>query len=194
MSRDSHQRSYPCGRHLGLKWEVISNHFDGDTFRATLTITNHEDVSLPESGWAMYFNSCRKPLPDSATGGVIIEHVNGDLFKLLPGAHFGSLAPGVSREIGYLGALWAVVETDAPVGFFIVYDEGTAGAGVEAIDDPEIVPFSRAEQVTRTPADRVPRQTAALTFDDNRCLSLLSEEKVGKITPAPLSASYGTGV
>ena len=194
MSGRSQQRAYPCGRHLGLKWGVVSNHFDGDTFRATLTITNHGDVSLPGSGWAMYFNSCRKPLPDSVTGGVIIEHVNGDLFKLLPSAQFGTLAPGVSRQVVYLGALWAVVETDAPAGFFIVYDEGAARAEVEAIGDPEIVPFSRAEQVTRTPADRVPRQTAALTFDENRRLSLLPEKRVGKITPAPLSASYGAGV
>src|SRR5215510_9266064 len=126
----------PPGAQLALKWEVVSNHFDGDTFRAALTITNHGDVRLPGTGWAIYFNSCRKPLPESVTGGVVIEHVNGDLFKLSPGAHFGSLAPGVSREIGYLAALWAVLETDAPIGFFIVYDEGTASAGVEAVGDP----------------------------------------------------------
>jgi hexosaminidase len=185
-----HQESSgPRGAHLGLKWECVSNHFDGDTFRAALTITNHGDVRLPGSGWTLYFNSCRKPVPESVTGGVVLEHVNGDLFKLSPGPHFGSLAPGVSREIGYVAALWSVVETDAPMGFFIVYDDGR----VEAVGDAHVEPFERPEQVTRTPADRVPVQTAALTFDDNAKLSLLPTAEVGLITPAPLEAAYGSG-
>jgi hexosaminidase len=141
----------------------------------------------------MYFNSCRKPAPDSVTGGVVIEHVNGDLFKLSPGPRFGNLAPGVSREIGYVGSLWAVVETDAPNGFFIVYGEGSPGARVEAIGDPSIEPFDRPEQVTRTAADKVPRQTAEITFRENAILSRLPESSVGKVTPAPLEASYGSG-
>src|SRR6185436_8543500 len=103
---------YSRGAHLRIRWEVVSNHFDGDTFRAAMTIANHGDVRLPAAGWAIYFNGCRKPQPESVTGGVVIEHVNGDLFKLRPGAHFGSLAPGVSREIGYIGNYWSVLETD----------------------------------------------------------------------------------
>src|SRR5262245_10453435 len=105
---------YPRGHHLGLRWEVVSNHFDGDTFRATITLTNHGDAKLPGAGWAIYFNGCRKPVSDSVTGGVVIEHVNGDLFKMSPGPHFGTIAPGVSREIGYVANFWSVLETDAP--------------------------------------------------------------------------------
>ncbi len=178
--------SGPTGSHIGLKWEAVANHFDGDTFRATLTITNHGDVRLPGTGWAMYFNSCRKPAPESVTGGVAIEHVNGDLFKLTPGPRFGTLAPGVSREIGYVANFWAVVETDAPNGFFIVYGDGSADPRVEAIGDPEIEPFVRPEQLTRKPEDKIPVQTAELTFRDNACVSLLAESSVGKVTPAPL--------
>jgi hexosaminidase len=185
-----HQESSgPRGAHLGLKWECVSNQFDGDTFRASLTITNHGDVRLPGAGWALYFNSCRKPAPESVTGGVTIEHVNGDLFRLAPGPQFGSLAPGVSREIGYVANFWAVLETDAPLGFFIVYDDGR----VEAVGDPQIELFSRPEQLTRTPADKVPVETASSTYEENASLSLLSEGDVGKVTPAPLEASYGKG-
>jgi hexosaminidase len=64
---------------------------------------------------------------------------------------------------------------------------------VEAVDDPHIVPFERPEQVTRTPADKVPLQTAALTFEENECLSVLPEASVGRITPAPLDATFRAG-
>jgi hexosaminidase len=191
MSMNAPGPAGPRGAHIGLRWEVVTNHFNGDTFRAALTITNHGEERLPGAGWAIYFNSCRKPMPGSETGGVVIEHVNGDLFKLVPGPHFGSLAPGVSREIGYVGNLWSVLETDAPAGFFIVFGEGGPDARAEAIGDPEIVPFTRPEQVTRTPADRVPPATPARVFEGNAGLSLLPETAVGKVTPAPLEASYG---
>src|SRR5882724_2927474 len=138
--------SYPRGAHLALRWAVVANHFEGDTFRAALTLENRGDVALSGTGWALYFNSCRKPLADSVTGGVAIEHVNGDLFRLKPGPRFGNLAPGVSREIGYLAAFWAIVETDAPLGFYVVYDEGTPHARAEAIGDPEVGPFIHPEQ------------------------------------------------
>src|SRR5438045_1939670 len=178
---------------LELKWEVVSNHFEGDTFRASLTITNRGDVRLPGSGWSIYFNSCRKSLPESVTGGVAIEHVNGDLYKLVPGPRFGTLAPGVSREIGYVANFWAILETDAPMGFFIVYGDGTAEARAEAIGDPEVVPLTRPAQLTRTPADQVPVQTPELTFRQNEGLSLLPAESVGRITPAPISVAFAQG-
>jgi hexosaminidase len=187
------QRSFPRGAHLGIRWGLVSNHFDGDTFRAALTITNRGDARLPPTGWVIYFNSCRKPLPESVTGGVTIEHVNGDLFRLRPGAHFGNLAPGVSREIGYVAGFWSVLETDAPIGFYVVYGEGTRNAWAEAIGDPEIEPFSRPEQGQRNLLDHVPVRTAASTFDGNRKLSVLPEAAVGNITPTPLQASFGTG-
>src|SRR5262245_59115359 len=98
---------YPAGAHLRITWEVVTNHFDGDTFRAVLTISNHGDVPLPPVGWTIYFNSCRKPKPESVTGGAVIEHVNGDFFRLAPGPEFGSIAPGASHAVEYIAPLWS---------------------------------------------------------------------------------------
>src|SRR6266542_4801939 len=148
--------SFPAGHHLAMHWTLVSNYVAGDTFRAALTMTNRGEVALPAKGWAIYFNSCRKPKPETVTGGVAIEHVNGDLFKLQPKADFGSVAPGTSREIVYDGVYWAVVKTDAPLGFFVVYEDGTSGGRVEAIGDAEVAPLERPEQLTRKEGDRVP--------------------------------------
>jgi len=186
-------RLYPSGAHLRIQWEVVANHFDGDTFRAALTLTNLGDTRLPDSGWAIYFNSSRKPDPETVTGGVSIEHVNGDLFKMVPAARFGTLAPGVSREIGYLANLWAVLATDAPNGFFVVYDEGTPHARVETIGEAKVAPFSRPEQMARNRTDDVPLQTPARTFAENESARLLPAAEVGHITPTPLSVSFGSG-
>ena len=88
---------------LELRWEVVSNHFEGDTFRASLTITNRGDVRLPGSGWSIYFNSCRKSLPESVTGGIAIEHVNGDLYRLVPAVV--TVANEVKRDDGVVVTL-----------------------------------------------------------------------------------------
>src|SRR6266540_2773364 len=180
----------PRGHHLALQWKLVSNYVEDDTFRAALTITNRGAVPLPTRGWAIYFNSCRKAKPESVTGGVAIEHVNGDLFKLVPKADFGNLAPGESREIGYDGVYWAVVKTDAPLGFFIVHGDGTPEARAEAIGDAEIAPFERPEQLARKADDQVPSRTPETRFEENRALSRLPESAIGKITPAPSSATY----
>ncbi len=183
----------PSGSQLKLKWECISNHHEGDNFLAELVLTNHSDSALSGNDWALYFNTCRKIYAESVTGGVAISQVNGDLFKLTPTADFGVLAAGESRTIGYKGMFWVIQETDAPLGFYVVYDDGTPAASAQAIGDPEIVPFTRPEQRNRNLNDKVASVTAASRFADNKDLSLLPAAQVGLITPTPQSLLHGHG-
>jgi hypothetical protein len=124
MSHRSHQRSYPSGHHLGLKWEVVSNHFDGDTFRATLTITTLADREQLRWLCLAAFNP-PEALPDSVTGGVVMS-VNGDSSAAArrPPRTRARREP---RDWPH-GWLWAVVETDAPL--VLSSSTTTAGAGV----------------------------------------------------------------
>ena len=183
----------PTGSQLKFTWQNISNYVEGNKFECELTLTNHSAVPLSGNDWAIYFNFCRKVERDSVTGGTVIEHVNGDLFRLAPTADFGTLAPGDSRKITYLGRLWVTQATDAPLGFYIVYDDGTPAAHAEAIGDPEILPFTRDEQRNRGPGDKQAPVTALTRFDESAALSLLSPEQTGLITPTPLSVTHGKG-
>ncbi|WP_283148314.1 family 20 glycosylhydrolase [Silvimonas soli] len=183
----------PTGAQLKLKWECITNHHEGDNFLAELTLTNHSATPLSGSDWALYFNTCRKIHPDSVGGGVAISQINGDLWKLVPTAEFGALAAGESRKIGYKGMFWVIQETDAPLGFYVVYDDGTPAATAQAIGDPEIVPFTSPEQRNRSLSDKVEPVTAATRYADNKDLSLLPAAQVGQITPTPQAQVSGHG-
>jgi hexosaminidase len=187
--------TYPHPAHVPLKlyWELISNNYDGETFLAELTITNLSTEDLLDSGWGLYFNACRKTRPETVTGNVHIEHVNGDLSRLTPSANFGILKPGESRTVSYVGLLWAIQKTDAPLGFYIVYDDGTTKARAVAIGDPEIAAFAGPEQRNRKLEDVVPCVTPETRFDDNAMLTLLPVDAIGQITPTPLSTVIGHG-
>ncbi|GAB7129430.1 family 20 glycosylhydrolase [Silvimonas sp. JCM 19000] len=183
----------PAGSQLKLTWQNIGNHVDGDNFECELTLTNHSATALSGNDWAIYFSFCRKVHPDSVTGGVGIKHINGDLWQLTPTADFGTLEPGASRKITYRGMFWVIQNTDAPLGFYIVYDDGTPAAHASAIGDPEIIAFTRPEQRNRNLNDKVTPVTAASRFDDNAMLSLLPTAQTGLITPKPLSLTKGHG-
>ncbi|XZG71146.1 family 20 glycosylhydrolase [Chitinibacteraceae bacterium HSL-7] len=185
--------SRPAGSQLKLTWECITNHFDGDTFLAELTLTNLSDAPLSGSDWALYYNACRKPKPESVTGGVEMIHVNGDLSKLVPKADFGTLAAGESRTIRYEGLFWVVQETDAPLGFYIVYGDGSKDARCEVIGDPEIKPFVQDGQRNRSESDKVAIVTPQTRHADNAMLSLLPASEFSVITPKPNQFIAGQG-
>jgi hexosaminidase len=181
---------YPRGTDLAIGFTLLGNDRAALTFRAELTLTNRGRVPLPSQGWAIYFNFCRLIKPESVEGGATITHVNGDLMRLAPSPSLG-LRPGQSCRIRFTGALWLLQETDAPDGFFIAYADGTPGAFAETIGDAEIAPFP-ADQLMRGENDVVPVETAATRFARNEKLTLLPAEAIGRITPMPRHANYGT--
>jgi len=172
---------------LAIRWECLSNLADEAAFSARLHLRNLSGAPIA-AGWALYFNTCRRVLPDSVDAGYAIEHVNGDLFCLRqPGA--GDWLPGQEHALRYQGQFWAIGITDAPLGFYLVTADGTA----HDQGDPEIAPFVRPEQLCRRADDRVPPADAAWRHRDNAALRLLPPAQVGRITPAPLSAHIGDG-
>ena len=182
---------YPRGADLGLRFALLANDPEALTFSAELTLANNGRVPLPGTGWAIYFNFSRMVQPAGVTGEVAISHVNGDLLRLAPEAGCAGLRPGQSRRIGFTGGLWLLQETDAPLGFYIVYADGTPGAFAEPIGDPEILPFP--QPLVRGTQDQVPVETPALRFARNAAMPALPEDAIGRITPTPRSARYLAG-
>src|SRR5688572_26151707 len=74
---------------IQLRWEHV-----GDT--AAFTLTNRDPKALAPSGWAIYYSALHGAGPGTVGVGFTIEHVIGDLRRLVPaaGGGFAGLAPG----------------------------------------------------------------------------------------------------
>jgi hexosaminidase len=171
---------------IAIAWECLSNFVSDAAFSARLTLRNASDLPIAP-GWALYFNTCRKALPDTVDAGYAIEHLNGDLFRLTQIGR-GPWLPGQAHEVRYRAEFWAINVTDAPLGFYLLPGDG--GSAVD-LGDPFIVPFTRPEQLHRQAGDRVPLEDAAHRFRQNAAARLLPREQVGRITPRPLFAQFG---
>jgi hexosaminidase len=180
------------GGDLAIGFAVLSNGFGDGRCTSELTLTNHGTAPLPARGWAICFNAQVIPKADPASG-VALDHVNGDLVRLTPNEGFQPLAPGETRRIALTAEDPIIAVCDAPEGFFLVLDPGGPAAAAEPIGEPMIQPFTRPEQLSRGPKDKVPSQTPSLTFAQNAGLALLPEEAVGRITPLPAEAVFHPG-
>ena len=180
------------GDQLAIGFAAVSNCVAPDRFTAELTLANHASLALPRTGWAIYFNVAT--MVQAADGaGIAVEHVNGDLSRLVPTAEFSPLGSGETRRIGLISDGPTISDTDAPLGFYLVHDPEDRNAIAEPIGDPAIAPFTRPEQLARSADDTLPSQTPALTYEQNAGLSLLPEAALGRITPDPVDAAYPPG-
>ena len=91
---------------LQLRWELRGDVFadarDRGASRAVFTLTNNDTKPLPARGWAIYFNALLPRTPGSEKGGIVIEQVIGELFRIVPGPSFTGLAPGEQAQFEVL--------------------------------------------------------------------------------------------
>lgn len=127
---------------LQLRWQLEEDVFQGmaGLSRVAFTLTNRDTKPLPQSGWAIYFNALHSALPGSVTGGFTIEHLAGELHRLVPAPGFRGLAPGDSVHIAYL--TWLLVNISfVPKGPYLVFDDArTRGY---PLTDYAALPFER---------------------------------------------------
>nr|WP_307736086.1 family 20 glycosylhydrolase [Massilia pinisoli] len=160
----------------------MTNLVADDVFAARLTLTNVSDAPI-EPGWTVYFNACRRVL--SVSAGFELAHVNGDLFSLRRTAA-SPWQPGEVLDVRYEAQFWAISETDAPLGFYLV----EVGGRTVDLGDADIKPFARPEQLKRNAHDVLPTADAAWRWRENAGLRLLPPEEVGRITPTPVSVRF----
>jgi hexosaminidase len=172
---------------VSMVWECLSNLVGEEAFSASLSLRNDGTAPIA-AGWTVYFNTCRRVDPASVDAGYVVEHVNGDLFRLnAPGGQ--PWLPGQAHTLRYEARFWAISVTDAPLGFYLVTADGRA----LDLGDPVILPFVRPAQLQRHARDLTPPADAAWRYRDNHAVHLLPRADVGRIVPRPLSAVEGDG-
>ncbi len=173
---------------IEITWELNSNFEEDNQFSATLTLHNTSDEAFPAEGWALYLNSIRPLVAESFLPELTATLINGDFFKLEPTDEFQPIEPGGERVIDYKARFFSIKKTDAPQGFYFVFDDGTT---IKNVDKVEILPFTREEQVNRSPGDLIEVPTSESIFQANTALSLLNLGQISKITPTPRSVQPG---
>ncbi len=162
-----------------LKGDVFTGPQDRGASRAVFTLTNTDTTPLPASGWALYFNTLLPPTRGTETGGVRIEQVMGELYRLAPTPEFAGLAPGRSVELGYATSLIGNI-SQAPVGPYLVFDRDP-GRGY-TIRDYVALPFTRPDQQGRPPRTVAPD----VQFERNAALRTPPPGSLPPVFPTPV--------
>ncbi|KZN51236.1 family 20 glycosylhydrolase [Pseudoalteromonas luteoviolacea] len=181
----------------------VENNFHGGagSFIGSLSLENHSNVALPKgkSDWQIYIHSVRKIKTSEATG-LKIEHINGDLHRLVPTDSFQGLAPNKSIKVEFEAAAWIAAYTDFMPRAFIVANGQTpaifANTNTENMKS-FVAPFGRENQLKRhnEPLDYSPLATAAWRYEHNfNSIKVDKEAAVKRIIPKPYSVDFNRGV
>ncbi|MCJ8163548.1 carbohydate-binding domain-containing protein [Pontibacter sp. E15-1] len=160
---------------LDLVWEVKQEKYQGKTQTlSTLTLKNTSQQTLPATGWSLYFNASPSLKPDGTNAPVKVEHINGDLLRMVPAASFKGLSPGSSLPIAIVTGGQMINESRVPDGFYFVWDEdNTKGL---AVGDVTYLKPSRND-VGWIKAEEIYAQNSTITD--------IPEAQLTKIFPSP---------
>lgn len=171
---------------IEITWNLISNFESRNQLQASLTFHNTGNVSFANDGWILYFNSIRVLDAESFLPEFKATHISGDFFKLEPTDSFEPIPAGGEFVKEYNAQFHAIKKTDAPQGFYFVYDDR-----IENVDEVTVEPFVGEEQVNRNQGDNLEVPTAESRYLENQRLTTLVSDQIGKITPTPSSAEIG---
>jgi len=174
---------------IAMEWNLVSNFEPDNKHRAALTLINTGQTPLPADGWTLYFNSVRMLDPESFPKEYRVSHINGYFFKLEPTESSTSIEPGERTEIEYLANYFAIKASDAPEGFYFVFNDGS----IKDVDSVTVQPFTGNEQHHRSPNDNIPIPDPEFTFTENSRLELLDEGQLESITPTPAEQDLAEG-
>lgn len=162
---------------LHISWQALQNDNPrkGESLNE-LVITNDGKTGLPVSGWKLYFNSARGILPNTPTGNAAFEKLNGDLFRIIPTSAFTGIQPGESTKIDFVSDEPIVNFTDAPVGFYLVWDNKPDKGYM--IGDPKILPFSPSYPGL---------VTTEVIYNQDKVIKDVPEDQLTKVFPTPVS-------
>lgn len=170
---------------IAINWQIIQNSYAGKSqFLSSLNIQNKDNTILGNKGWKLYFNFVRKIAAETVTGNVAIVHVNGDLYYLQPTAQFTPIGNGASVNIEFVSGDWAVNRTDAPEGFYLIYDNDPGNA--IPIHNFKAIPSASPAQFARNPEDHVLQTTPELIYEQNKNITALPDKDLQGIFPSPL--------
>ncbi|WP_291947186.1 family 20 glycosylhydrolase [Chitinophaga sp.] len=183
--------SYDVAR-LKSSWEVVENNYEGKAqFLSSFTFINTGNKPFPAKNWQLYFNFVRMVKPGQQLNGVTIEHVNGDLFRVVPGPDFKGIAPGDSLKVNFSSEAWAINFTDAPKGLYVVWNQQPAKG--YPISDFSIRPSTSAKQLMRFAGDKSAVITPTNIFKQNAAAKDIPLSQLPLILPTPASYKTASG-
>jgi hexosaminidase len=166
---------------LHITREVVNNIDEGT--RSVLTITNNGKQTLPAAGWSIYFNSRPMNVTGSDTLNARINHVNGDLFRLIPLKGFTGLKAGSSVKINVVSTEVKNI-TDLSSGFYLVWNKAPSKG--YNISNTNITPVEQVEKIET--------EVAAQAFVQNKLIKDIPMDQLPKVFPTPVSYKEGGGI
>ncbi|NVO21254.1 MAG: carbohydate-binding domain-containing protein [Bacteroidetes bacterium] len=160
---------------LKITWKLLTNNYEKKPENlSSITLENTGKKTIPSSGWTLFFNYGRHITPGSVIGNVSIEHVNGDIFRLIPTSGSFSLEPKATNIISFVSEGEVLNYTAAPDGYYIVFDQDPShGYSLTQVTDLPIVD-STVHFVT--PAD---------TYKENEFVRDIPVDELPPILPTP---------
>ncbi len=174
---------------LDINWQLKQNLVnDNDEAQWLLTLTNTSKTNLPAKGWSIYFNHIQTLKVDKKSRVKILP-VNGDLRVLKPIDGFTGITSGQSYEITVFSSGSVLNITDAPLGFYIVFDNDLENGIPCSLTIGE---FPKTN-LNRTNNEELPIYTPQVAYVKNRNLKLLKKRDFCPIIPTPKKYSQNTG-
>ena len=172
---------------LQIDWKLVTNNHKGeDKYLFTFTLTNTSKKSiLPPSGWTIYYNANREIVDSNLTGPLKSFRIHGDLFYLKPAAGFKGLKSGESISVDGIGDAWAFNISDAPAGYYLVWDNDLKKA--YAINKTTATPPADINKFKRSPNQVNDQVTPEMVFEQNTTIKDLPTQDLPVIFPTPLS-------
>lgn len=170
---------------LVIQWEVVENNYKGKTeFLSAFTISNRNG-NFPSTGWSLFFNFPRMIHSASVTGGMKIQHINGDFYQLSPTAAFKGLRANESVRVAFVAGAWAISISDAPAGLYLVWDAVPEKGHI--VSNYTVQPTTQPKQYLRYATDKMELVTAQKVYEQNKSIVDIPATKLTKIFPAPVS-------
>ncbi|WP_444928013.1 family 20 glycosylhydrolase [Microbulbifer sp. TRSA002] len=141
------------------------------TYRISLSNAGKAALAPGASEWNLYFHSVRRTLALINRDDLRLEHVKGDLHRLVPLAHFPGLAQGETLQLDFLAEYWFQFESDFMPRLFTVDAEGQAHV-IHSTDSDSIadlvqpIPTNHPDNWKRVSADANVLATATSRFEE----------------------------
>ncbi|GAB3531719.1 family 20 glycosylhydrolase [Pontibacter brevis] len=166
-------------KEINLVWEVVEEGYQNkNQTLSAITLKNTGQKPLPATGWSLYFHASPSFKTREKSAPVKIEHVNGDLLRMVPTSGFSGLAAGASARIELVSAGQMVNESRAPEGFYLVWNDNTAKG------------YAIGEAVNKKPAEnKIGWIQPSEIYEQNKVIKDIPAEKLTKIFPTPAQYS-----
>ncbi|WP_237144345.1 family 20 glycosylhydrolase [Pontibacter pamirensis] len=160
---------------LNLTWEVVEEGYQNkNQTLSALTFQNTGKNPLPATGWSLYFHASPSFKAKDNNASVKIEHVNGDLLRMVPTAGFKNLPAGASKRVELVSAGQMINESRAPEGFYIVWNDNTAKG------------YAIGEVTNKKPEqNKIGWIEPGEVYEQNKVIKDIPVEKLTKVFPTP---------